>query len=384
MLFLCHAALYTPETRLNDAALLIDDGVIKKISTGESLACPLDALQVDARGGIVAPGFIDLQLNGAFGEDFTAHPDTIWQVAEQLPRFGVTSFLPTLVTCPLSQVDAAIETLKRRPPAFRGAEPLGLHVEGPFLNPQKKGAHNPAHLKKPDLSLVKDWSLLNRVHLVTLAPEMPGALEMVRELVKRGVIVSMGHTMATADQANAGYNSGIRYATHLFNAMPPLDHRAPGAAGVALSNPGWVTGLIPDGVHVHPAMVKAAWLAKGRDGMNLVTDAMAALGMPAGRYRLHDFQCIVSEQDARLEDGTLAGSILPMDRAVRNFIEFTECTLEDVLATVTTTPARLLKIDKQRGAIAEGMTADIVMLDKALNVKMTVAQGQVVYSTSPS
>lgn len=379
MLYLEHATLYTPETRLDDAALLIQDGIIKQVGRTSVLTPPPNARRIDARGKLLVPGYLDLQLNGAFGDDFTAHPETIWRVAAQLPRFGVTSFLPTLVTCPLERVDAALAVLQARPPGFQGAEPLGLHLEGPFLNPQKKGAHNAAYMQNPDSDLVPNWSRGNGVFLVTLAPELPGALALVEELATRGIIVSMGHTMADVDEANAGYSAGIRYATHLFNAMPPLEHRAPNAPGAVLANCDWVAGLIPDGIHVHPSLVKTIWNAKGTR-VNLVSDAMAALGMPPGIYRLNDFDCYVSETAARLADGTLAGSILPLDRAVRNFIAHTGCSISDALATVTTTPAELMNVDHERGRIAENRVADLVLLDDALTVQLTIAAGEVVYS----
>lgn len=379
MLYLEHATLYTPETRLDDAALLIQDGIIKQVGRASVLTPPSNARRIDARGRLLVPGYLDLQLNGAFGDDFTAHPEAIWRVAAQLPRFGVTSFLPTLVTCPLERVDAALAVLQARPSGFQGAEPLGLHLEGPFLNPQKKGAHNAAYMQKPDSDLVPNWSRGNGVFLVTLAPELPGALALVEELATRGIIVSIGHTMADVNEANAGYSAGIRYATHLFNAMPPLEHRAPNAPGAVLANCDWVTGLIPDGIHVHPSLVKTIWNAKGTR-VNLVSDAMAALGMPPGIYRLNDFDCYVSDTAARLADGTLAGSILPLDRAVRNFIAYTGCSLSDALATVTTTPAELMNVDHERGRIAENMIADLALLDDALTVQLTIAAGEVVYS----
>ncbi len=379
MLYLEHATLYTPAIRHDDAAIFVQDGIIKTIGASDALPSPPNATRIDARGKIITAGFIDLQLNGAFGDDFTAHPETIWRVAEKLPRYGVTSFLPTIITAPPTQIDAARHVLQKRPRIFRGAEPLGLHLEGPFLNPQKKGAHNPAYLRAPNLDLIRDWSRENNVWLVTLAPELPNALELIKTLTTRGVVVSLGHTMADVTEANAGYNAGIRYATHLFNAMPPLDHRAPNAAGAVLANPEWITGLIPDGIHVHPALVKMIWLAKGTL-VNLVSDAMAALGMPSGIYPLNDFDVIVTERDARLENGTLAGSILPLDQAVRNFIVYTNCSLADAFATVTTTPAQLLNLQHERGHIAEGMIADLVMLDDALNVEMTIARGEIVYA----
>ncbi|HZQ09005.1 MAG TPA: N-acetylglucosamine-6-phosphate deacetylase [Anaerolineae bacterium] len=375
-----HATLYTPDERIENASVLIQDERIIRVGNESETDFPRAAKRIDARRMTLAPGFIDLQLNGAFGDDFTTNPETIWRVAAQLPRYGITAFLPTLVTCPLTHVETARRiVLQDRPATFQGAEPLGLHVEGPFLNPQKKGAHNQKYLRDPDPSLIQDWSPQSGVRLVTLAPELPNALAMVEELATQGIIVSAGHSMATLEEANAGFAAGIRYATHLFNAMPPLDHRAPGIVGAVLSNPEWTTGLIPDGIHVHPSLVKMVWLNKSARGLNLVSDAMAALGMPPGRYRLNDFDVIVSDCDARLPDGTLAGSILPLDQAVRNLISFTRCPLSDALATVTTTPARILNLSHARGRIAPGYIADLVLLDSNLNVGMTIAAGNIVY-----
>ncbi|MCB0198411.1 MAG: amidohydrolase family protein, partial [Anaerolineae bacterium] len=173
-------------------------------------------------------------------------------------------------------------------------------------------------------------------------------------------LVSAGHSLATFDEALAGMRAGVGYGTHLFNAMPSLSHREPGLVGALLNDSHSVVGLIPDGIHVHPAMIKLAWAAKGSAGINLVSDAMAALGMPPGRYQLNDFEVQVSETDARLADGTLAGSILPLDEAVRNLIEYTGCALSEALATVTTTPAALLGLAEQRGRIAPNLLADLV------------------------
>jgi N-acetylglucosamine-6-phosphate deacetylase len=264
MLCIQRATLLTPDTQIDDGVLLIERGRILAVGDATRIAVPDDAAVIDAGGLIVAPGFIDLQLNGAFGDDFTHTPDTIWRVAAGLPRWGVTSFLPTIITSPLSQAAQAQETLDGGAPAgWLGSIPLGLHCEGPFLNPQKKGAHNPAHLRLPTLADVAAWSPENHVRLVTLAPELPGALAVVKELAARGVVVSAGHSMATYSEAKAGFAAGIRYGTHLFNAMPPLEHRAPGLPGALLSDPAVTIGIIPDGIHVHPAMVALAWAAKG-------------------------------------------------------------------------------------------------------------------------
>jgi N-acetylglucosamine-6-phosphate deacetylase len=329
---------------------------------------------------IAAPGYIDLQLNGAFGFDFTAEPGSIWEVAARLPRYGVTAFLPTIITAPLETAARAQDALRRGPPAgFAGALPLGLHLEGPFLNPARRGAHNPEHLRLPSLEAVETWSPGDGVRLVTLAPELPGALAVTRRLRERGVVVSAGHSLATLAEARAGFEAGITAGTHLFNAMPPLDHREPGLAGALLADPRATFGLIADGVHVHPAMAALAWRAGGPNRLALVTDAMAALGRPPGDYRLGDRMVRVDETSARLADGRLAGSILSLDQAVRNLIRFTGCAPAEAIRAATEAPARLLGLPGERGRIAPGAVADLVLLTPELQVAATLVAGEVLW-----
>ncbi|TLM99678.1 N-acetylglucosamine-6-phosphate deacetylase, partial [bacterium] len=329
-------------------------------------------------GATLAPGFIELQLNGGFGLDFTERPDSIWQVAGRMPRFGVTTFLPTIVTAPLETSARAMRVVGSRPRNFRGAEPLGLHIEGPFLNPGKKGAHDPQYLRLPSPELVRDWTPANGVRLATLAPELPGAVETIASLCRQGVVVSMGHSLANQAEAEAGIAAGARWGTHLFNAQPALEHRAHNLTGVLLTDERVGFGLIADGIHVDPLMVKLAWKAKSGRGFTLVTDAMAALGMPPGRSRLGGYDVVVDETSARLADGTLAGSILTEDAALRNLLRFSGCSLAEGLAALTSTPAALLGL-VDRGRIEAGLRADFVLLDADLQVMATLVGGEVVY-----
>ncbi len=380
MLYLPCAALFTPEEKIDDAAMLIEGERITALGRAAELPCPPGAQRLNSDSLLLAPGYIDLQLNGAFGLDFTDNPAAIWEVAARLPEFGVTAFLPTLITAPAEKVSAAQAVLRAGPPAgFRGAVPLGLHLEGPFLNPQKRGAHNPAHLRPPALNAIAAWSPENHVRLVTLAPELPGALDVIRALHSRGVIVSAGHSMATFSEAQAGFEAGLTYGTHLFNAMPPLEHRAPGLAGALLTEARPTVGLIPDGIHAHPAMVALAWHCLGAR-LNIVTDAMAALGMPPGVYRLGDFDVTVDATSARLRDGRLAGSILGMDEAVRRFIAFTGCAIGEAIAAVTSVPAQLLGLS-DRGRLTPGALADLVLLTPDLRIAATVINGQMAHHT---
>lgn len=382
MLYLTNATLYTPQRSFTRGAVLVDAGRIVAVDDAARLPPPPTARVLDLAGLLLAPGFLDLQCNGGFGADFTAQPTTIWRVAAQLPRTGVTAFLPTVITAPLERMAAAQAVLTAGAPAgFVGAWPLGLHLEGPFLNPAKKGAHNPAYLRAPSLDAVQNWSPDKQVRLVTLAPELPGALALVTTLTARGVLVSAGHSTACWEQALAGFDAGIGYGTHLFNAMPSLLHRDPGLAGALLADERVTVGLIADGIHIHPAMVKLVWQALGPQRLNLVTDAMAALGMPPGTHRLGDYPVIVDGHSCRLADGTLAGSVLTLDQALRNLRQFSGCSVADALATITSTPARALGLEQDIGCLAPGRRADLVVLSPDLHVLMTIIGGDVVYET---
>lgn len=379
MLAYRHATIIAPDKEIEDGSLVIADGRIRAIG-GPDLSLP-DGVEIrDATGHTLASGFIDLQVNGGFGLDFTADPATIWEVAAGLPRYGVTSFLPTIITSPLENVRRAQDVLKAGPPmGWSGARPLGLHVEGPFLNAAKKGAHNPAYLRPPSLDDIEGCSPESFVRLVTLAPELPGALEVIAALSARGVVVSAGHSTATYEVAAAGFANGARYATHLFNAMPALHHREPGLVAAALADSRVTVGLIPDGLHVHPALVKLAWELLGRERLNLVTDAMAAMGMTPGQYLLGDYHVTVDETSARLPDGTLAGCVLALDAILRAFRAFTGASLANAVATVTATPARLLGLADRLGHLRPGALADVVLMTPEGEIVETLVGGQVLY-----
>lgn len=296
-----------------------------------------------SRGDAPLEGLIDLQVNGAGGHDLTSDPESLWAVGTVLRRFGVVAYLPTLVSPSWAIIERARAAWAAGPPpAYSGATPLGWHVEGPFIAPSRAGAHDPATLQAPDARIVADWAPGSGIRMVTLAPELPRALEVVAALVSRGVVVSAGHSAATFEQAVAGFGAGIRSVTHLFNAMAPLDHREPGLAGAALADDRVTIGLIPDGLHVHPAMVGLVRRIVGADRLAIVTDAMAALGMPPGEYRLAGRDVTYDGESARLPGGGLAGSVLALDAAVRNLAAFAGVPLADAALAATVVPARLL------------------------------------------
>ncbi len=346
----------------------------------------IDAIDagIDSRADIVTPGWIipgliDLQVNGGFGFDVTTDPTTTSALAHRLPETGVTSFLPTVITSPLESYPPCLRAFEQSIRETHGANILGVHLEGPYLSPQRAGAHHAALLRTPSIDEYDRWLDSKSVRLVTLAPELPGALALVKHLRARGIVASAGHSDATFAQAMAGLEAGITWGTHLFNAMSPMAHREPGLVGALLSAD-VACGLIVDGVHVHPAVVKTAWRARGGRGLTLVTDAMSAAGMGPGQYVLGDRQVVVDGTSACLADGTLAGSILQLDAAVRNVIAYTGCSLAEAVRMATATPARVLGISNRKGQLAPGCDADLVVLDESLRVSLTMIGGAVAYS----
>jgi N-acetylglucosamine-6-phosphate deacetylase len=247
------------------------------------------------------------------------------------------------------------------------------------LNPKKKGAHNPLYLQQPDVGLVSDWDLANGVRLVTLAPELPGAFELAQSLRQRGITLSIGHSLATYEEALAAFQQGFRYVTHLYNAMTPLEYRSPGLVGAILTHPEITVSLIADGIHVHPALLKLAYQTRTAEQVVLVTDAMSALGMPPGRYPLGGKQEVsVDERSARLPDGTLAGSILKPAEALRTMMEACQVTLDEMLPCLTSTPARVIGLTN-KGRLEVGADADVTLLDMQGKPVMTIVAGEIVY-----
>jgi len=383
MIAFTNATIITPGTTIPEGTVLVDGGLVQSVGPAHSVTVPAGIECVDGRGQFLVPGFIDLQINGAFGHDFTGNPEHIWEAAARLPQFGITSFLPTILSSSMSNIRKAQGVLQKKPARIAsGATPLGLHVEGPFLNPSAKGMHVPNHLRLPTAEDVIDWRPENGIRLVTLAPELTGALEAVRKLARSGVVVAAGHSSAGFDEAKSGIDAGIRYATHIFNGMPTMHHREPALTGAVLADERVTIGLINDGIHVHPALVKLLWQLLWDGRLNLVSDAMGALGKEPGTYRLGERTVTVTGETCRLSDGTLAGSILSLDKAVRNLISYTGCSLGQALRTVTATPAVVLGIGDKKGQIAPGFDADLVLLSNDLSVKSVIVDGVFVYRAS--
>ncbi|HVL25057.1 MAG TPA: N-acetylglucosamine-6-phosphate deacetylase [Thermomicrobiales bacterium] len=360
-------------THLDAATLVVENGVIARIARGLERDGDLPATVLDA--DIVSPGMIDLQVNGAFGVEVGPNAADIDAISVGLLATGVTAWLPTVVTAPADFYPPVFAAWREIDTA-RGAVPLGWHLEGPFLSPEKKGAHRLECIEAASDELFDSWLAQEGIALVTLAPDRAGATERIRRLVERGILVSLGHTNATYEEFVAGVDAGARKATHLFNAMTAIHHRAPGAMVATMVDDRVTAGLIPDGVHSHPATVRLALKSKGPDGIVIVSDMMSACGLGPGTYTLSTKVVTVDETSARLADGTLAGSILTMDEAMRNLVDWSEATPAQALHMATAVPARLLG-DDTRGRLVAGARADLTFWSRDLRVERTIIGGRI-------
>jgi len=354
-------------------ALLVDGDRIAWVGTGRPPRRADDEI-VAGPGELIAPGFIDLQVNGYRGHDAAAGPESIAAMSEALPASGVTAFLPTLISAPVEEGAAFVAAVGAAAEA-EGARVLGAHVEGPFLNPSFRGAHIRSHLADPTSEKV-DVIEAARPRLVTLAPELPGALAAIERLHRAGIVVSAGHTGADFEQGRKAIAAGIRFATHVYNAMPPVHHRRPGIALALILDPRVTVGLIADGEHVHPAMCEQLLRVKGAARVALTTDQTAAAGAAPGDYRLAGRTVTSDGRVVRLPDGTLAGSAASMPDLLRLVSRLPGMTLSRAVSLASTVPARVLR-ETRLGRLHEGACADIVVVDSDARPRLTMVGGAV-------
>jgi len=360
--------------RLGVAAALVEGSLLPgDVAVEEGLVSAV-GLSPAGRGGLAAPGFVDVQVNGFAGVDFlAADPAGYQQAREALARTGVTAFQPTLISSPLGVFTEALASLAAAGRGGTGSRLLPAHLEGPFISPLHHGAHNPANLIAADIECADALCAAGPVGYLTVAPEIDGGLALVEHLAGRGLIVSLGHSDAAAEVATAAYNRGARAATHIFNAMRRWMPRDPGLAGVALTRPDVFVTAIVDNVHLAPETSRII-LAATRGRLVLITDAIEAAALGDGTYQLGDRQVQVRGLEARLADGTLAGSVLSMDQAVRNLVDL-GAGLDAALRAASRTPARLLR-RTDLGELRPGVTADVIVLDDSLQVRRTLVGGE--------
>ncbi|KAL7289794.1 hypothetical protein TKK_0016197 [Trichogramma kaykai] len=348
-------------------------------------------VKIDCNGCLISPGFIDVQINGGFGIDFSHNVDKVEEgvtnVAKKLLAYGVTSFCPTLVTSPVETYKKILPKIKRTSGGDDGAAILGVHVEGPFLNPLKKGAHPESCIQKFEKgfqSLLDVYGSLENICYITLAPELENAIDVIQELEKRNIKISVGHSASDLKQGEEAVKNGASFITHLFNAMLPFHHRDPGLVGLLASDQipkekSIHYGIIADGVHTHPAALRIAHRTNP-EGLVLVTDAISALGLQDGVHQLGQFDIEVRESRAYIaETNTLCGSIADMAECVRFFKKSTGCSVVEALEAATLHPARFLGIQSHKGVLNFGAQADFVFLDKNLHVISTWISGHCVH-----
>jgi N-acetylglucosamine-6-phosphate deacetylase len=388
MIVLSGAGLVLAEGIRSPATVIIEGDRITDVVPGSTTAGPL-AQHYDLSGHFIVPGFVDVHVHGVDGTDVLDPSDALTKIAVGLPKYGVTAFCPTTVACSAAALQRTLESVRhlREQPAGHGAHVIGAHLESNFVNPDYKGAQPGDYLYRPSS---KDAEPILReiarsresVSIVTLAPELDGAFNVIRSLVESGLRVSLGHSGASFEIAEAAVDAGARHATHLFNRMPPLHHRDPGLAGAVLIRQEVMAEVICDGVHVHSPMIRVAIAAKGSDRIMAITDGTAASGLPeGGAASLGGRRICVRDGAAYLDDGTLAGSVATMDLVFRFLVHQVGLSPSQASQLCSTTPAAGLGLH-DRGAIVKGAVADLVVLDRELAVKQTYVAGRLAYSAT--
>lgn len=381
-----HASrILTPEEELTDSVIIVEDGRIAGLGHRDEMRVPAGAADYVASGMTVVPGFVDVHIHGAGGHDVMEGTDrALDRVTSTVARHGTTSIVATTVTAPIEDTCRSLESIaayirKHEAPEDTGsaaAEILGIHLEGPFISKAKRGVHPPESIAEPSVETLRKLLAAadGLVKIVTVAPELPGAIELIEAVVAAKIVAALGHTDANYDQARAGIQAGARHAVHAYNAMRPFEHRDPGIMGAILTDPEVTAEIIADGVHVAGPAIQVLIGCKGLDSVLLVSDGIAATGMPDGNYRLGNFEVTVKDGVCRNSEGRLAGSTLTLDRAVRNLVAL-GVSLQDAVRMATILPARRLGIAGKKGIIAVGADADLVALTPDLRVAGVMTRG---------
>lgn len=375
---------------IKNGRIITEEGIIEGknlVIEGRKISGIVDELPeaqeiIDAKGNFVSPGFVEIHIHGAGGCDtMDGTCEAINNVSKAISKHGTTSFVPTTVTLDSHSTSMAVNAARKcMEDGTDGAQVLGIHLEGPFINEKNKGAHDIKYIRKPDINLLMEMvdNDLAGIKIMTLAPELDGADELIKFLVGHGVVVSAGHSDGTYGNIMEGIGRGISHSTHLYNAMRGFNHREPGVVG-AIFDSRITTEFIADGIHLHFAAIRTALTVKGYENCALITDAMQACCMEPGVYMLGGQQVYVKEGAARLENGTLAGSVLTMDRAVRNVLKNTSLNLPEAVAMASSVPARIIKVDDRKGKIMQGYDADVIIFDPDINILATIAGGKKIY-----
>jgi N-acetylglucosamine-6-phosphate deacetylase len=376
------ARALTPTTEIADAGILIRDGVIEAIGPRQEMNLPAGAQEITALDQTAIPGFVDVHIHGAGGHDvMEGSSEALSTVARTIARYGTTSFVATTVTASSDDICQSVEGIARyittQHDTDEGrAEVLGVHFEGPFINSARRGVHPKEWIQLPSAEVLERFlrAAAGNARILTIAPELLGAAPCIDAARKAGVVVAMGHTDATYEQARAAIARGVHHAVHVYNAMRPFSHRDSGVIGAVLTSPDVTAELIADGVHVEEAAMRILLQAKGAGCVILVSDGISATGMPDGEYMLGKFEVTVSGGVARGPEGNLAGSTLTLDRALRNIVDL-GWPLADAVRMLTANPAKLLGIEFKKGALRVGADADVVLLNDGLRVANVWARG---------